>query len=89
MLTVALHVKLITYVQVFTGEFGRVLARSQNTVDLGLRPMGLRSLGVEMRPRVLRIASTPPTHSTPMLWSSAALSAAAEQRACTPLSPSQ
>ncbi|HEY1254955.1 MAG TPA: DUF1638 domain-containing protein, partial [Terracidiphilus sp.] len=35
--------------QVFTREFEYILARSVHTVDLELIPMGLHSLGVEMR----------------------------------------
>ncbi|MFZ1937963.1 MAG: DUF1638 domain-containing protein [Terracidiphilus sp.] len=46
-----MHVKLIAC-QVFTREFEHILARSQNTVDLELIPMGLHSLGVEMSPRI-------------------------------------
>ena len=38
--------------QVFTREFEYVLARSPRTVDLDLIPMGLHSLGVEMRPHL-------------------------------------
>ncbi len=38
--------------QVFTREFEHVLARSPRTVDLDLIPMGLHSLGVEMRPHL-------------------------------------
>lgn len=35
--------------QVFTREFEHILARSMHTVDIELIPMGLHSLGVEMR----------------------------------------
>ncbi len=38
--------------QVFTREFEHILARSPHTVDLELIPMGLHSLGVEMRPHL-------------------------------------
>ena len=38
--------------QVFTREFEHVLARSPRTVNLDLIPMGLHSLGVEMRPHL-------------------------------------
>lgn len=35
--------------QVFTREFESILARISHTVDLELIPMGLHSLGIEMR----------------------------------------
>ncbi len=38
--------------QVFTREFEQILARSPRIVDLDLIPMGLHSLGVEMRPHL-------------------------------------
>jgi hypothetical protein len=38
--------------QVFTREFEHVLARTQNTVDVEVIPMGLHSLGVEMQPHL-------------------------------------
>jgi hypothetical protein len=38
--------------QVFTREFEHILARSPHTVDLEIIPMGLHSLGVEMRPHL-------------------------------------
>lgn len=46
-----MHLKLI-HCQVFTREFEHVLARSPHTVDFELIPMGLHSLGVEMRPHL-------------------------------------
>lgn len=46
-----MHLKLIAC-QVFTREFERILARSPQAVDLELIPMGLHSLGVEMRPHL-------------------------------------
>jgi len=38
--------------QVFTREFENILARSPHTVDSEIIPMGLHSLGVEMRPHL-------------------------------------
>lgn len=38
--------------QVFTREFAHILARSPHTVDLDLIPMGLHSLGADMRPHL-------------------------------------
>jgi hypothetical protein len=38
--------------QVFTREFEQILARSPHSVDLEIIPMGLHSLGVEMRPHL-------------------------------------
>jgi hypothetical protein len=38
--------------QVFTREIEDILARSSHTVDLEIIPMGLHSLGVEMRPHL-------------------------------------
>ena len=38
--------------QVFTRELEQLLASSQHTVDLDLVPMGLHSLGVDMRPHL-------------------------------------
>jgi hypothetical protein len=38
--------------QVFTREFEHILARSPHKVDLEIIPMGLHSLGVEMRPHL-------------------------------------
>jgi hypothetical protein len=46
-----MHLKLIAC-QVFTRELEHILARSPHTVDLELIPMGLHSLGVEMRPHL-------------------------------------
>lgn len=46
-----MHLKLIAC-QVFTREFEHILARSQHIVDLEIIPMGLHSLGVEMRPHL-------------------------------------
>jgi hypothetical protein len=46
-----MHLKLIAR-RIFAREFEHILARSQNTVDLELIPMGLHSLGVEMRPHL-------------------------------------
>lgn len=43
-----MHLKVIAC-QVFTREFEHLLARSSHTVDLEIIPMGLHSLGVEMR----------------------------------------
>lgn len=38
--------------QVFTREFEHILARSLHAVDLEIIPMGLHSLGIEMRPHL-------------------------------------
>ncbi|MGB7265403.1 MAG: DUF1638 domain-containing protein [Terracidiphilus sp.] len=46
-----MHLKAIAC-QVFTREFAQILARCPHTVDLELIPMGLHSLGVEMRPHL-------------------------------------
>jgi Protein of unknown function (DUF1638) len=46
-----MHLKLI-YCQVFTREMEHVVSRSAHTVDLESIPMGLHSLGVEMRPHL-------------------------------------
>jgi len=46
-----MHLKLIAC-QVFTRELEHILARSPHSVDLELIPMGLHSLGVEMRPHL-------------------------------------
>ncbi|MGA9060550.1 MAG: hypothetical protein WB341_02690 [Terracidiphilus sp.] len=46
-----MHLKLIAR-RIFTREFEHILARSQNTVDLELIPMGLHLRGVEMRPHL-------------------------------------
>ncbi len=46
-----MHLKAIAC-QVFTREFEHILARSPHTVDLEIIPMGLHSLGVEMRPHL-------------------------------------
>jgi hypothetical protein len=46
-----MHLKAIVC-QVFTREFEQILAQSPHTVDLEIIPMGLHSLGVEMRPHL-------------------------------------
>jgi hypothetical protein len=46
-----MHLKLIAC-QVFTREIEHILARSPHTIDLELIPMGLHSLGVQMRPHL-------------------------------------
>jgi len=46
-----MHLKAIVC-QVFTREFEHILARSPHSVDLEIIPMGLHSLGVEMRPHL-------------------------------------
>ena len=46
-----MHLKLIAC-QVFTREFEHILARSPHAVDLEIIPMGLHSLGIEMRPHL-------------------------------------
>ncbi len=46
-----MHLKAIVC-QVFTREFEQILARTPHAVDLELIPMGLHSLGVEMRPHL-------------------------------------
>jgi hypothetical protein len=46
-----MHLKLI-HCQVFTREIEHIVARSAHSVDLESIPMGLHSLGVEMRPHL-------------------------------------
>jgi hypothetical protein len=46
-----MHLKAIAC-QVFTRELEHILARSPHKVDLELIPMGLHSLGADMRPRL-------------------------------------
>lgn len=46
-----MHLKVIAC-QVFTRELKHLLARSPHAVDLEIIPMGLHSLGVEMRPQL-------------------------------------
>lgn len=46
-----MHLKLI-HCQVFTREIEHLVARSAHSVDLESIPMGLHSLGVEMRPHL-------------------------------------
>ena len=48
-----MHLKLIAC-QVFTRELEQIVAASPHTVDLDLIPMGLHSLGVDMRPHLQR-----------------------------------
>jgi hypothetical protein len=46
-----MRLKAITC-QVFTREFDHILARSPHSIDLDVIPMGLHSLGVDMRPHL-------------------------------------
>jgi len=48
-----MHLKLIAC-QVFTRELEHIVARSPHAVDIDLIPMGLHSLGVDMRPHLQR-----------------------------------